>query len=177
MLIAGHKNDPRHCIVTPQIVRLWDTTWDILVNEEYMDIPATHDNYFSFDGYDLYKNKDKDIFLTKNEQRFKFAAGWCTLFSSDLFKDYINLTYDFGHYGSADDTFIMNVLDYYKFTKNKNINQYMVQNVVVTENYNHNLNQYDNLVVKNANIKTKKEFNDDVNKFMEQELKILINGK
>ena len=140
-----------------------------------MNTPATHSNYFSFDGYNLYEHKDEDISLIKNEQRFKFAAGWCTLFSSDLFKDYINLTYDFGHYGSADDTFIMNVLDHYKFTKNKDINQYIIQNVVITENYKHNLNQYDNLIVKNLNIKTKEEFNNDVKIVIEKELQKIIN--
>ena len=69
----------------------------------------------------------------------------------------------------------MNVLDYYKFTKNKDINQYIVQNVVITENYKHNLNQYDNLIVKNPNIKTKEEFNNDVKIVIEKEFKKIIN--
>ena len=121
-LIVAHKSvEDKHCIITPQIHRLWDETWDVLVNEDYINIPASHDNYFGFDGYSLYKNNDEDIFLDTNKQRFKFASGWCNLLSANLFRDLIDFTYDLGHYG-PDDTFIMNLLDYYKFNKGKDVN-------------------------------------------------------
>ena len=175
MLIASHKSsETKYCIVTPQIHRLWDTTWDILVNKDYINIPASHDNYFGFDGYSLYKRNDEDIFLDTNKQRFKFASGWCNLLSADLFRDLINFTYDLGHYG-PDDTFIMNLLDYYKFNKGKDINQYILKNVVVTENYKHSLNQYKDYIVKNNNIKTKEEFTNEVNKAVSKRLNKIIN--
>jgi|TARA_B110000285_G_scaffold187080_1_gene212666 hypothetical protein len=174
-LISAHKavND-KHCIITPQIHRLWDETWDVLVNEKYMTIPASHDNYFGFDGYELYKSTDKDLSVIKNEQRFKFASGWCNLLSSDLFKDYIDFTYDLGHYG-PDDTFIMNVLDHYKFNKNKDINQYIIKNLVVTENYKYSLNQYKSYIKLNPSILTKEEFSDGVNRAVSKRLNKIIN--
>ena len=176
MLIASHKSsETKYCIVTPQIHRLWDTTWDVLVNKDYINIPASHDNYFGFDGYSLYKRNDEDIFLDTNKQRFKFASGWCNLLSSELFRDLIDFTYDLGHYG-PDDTFIMNLLNYYKFNKGKDINQYILKNVVVTENYKHSLNQYKDYIVKNANIKTKEEFTNEVNKAVSKRLNKIING-
>ena len=176
MLIASHKSsETKYCIVTPQIHRLWDTTWDVLVNKDYINIPASHDNYFGFDGYSLYKRNDEDIFLDTNKQRFKFASGWCNLLSADLFRDLINFTYDLGHYG-PDDTFIMNLLDYYKFNKGKDINQYILKNIVVTENYKHSLNQYKDYIVKNNNIKTKEEFTNEVNKAVSKRLNKIING-
>ena len=175
MLIASHKSsETKYCIVTPQIHRLWDTTWDVLVNKDYINIPASHDNYFGFDGYSLYKRNDEDIFLDTNKQRFKFASGWCNLLSSELFRDLIDFTYDLGHYG-PDDTFIMNLLNYYKFNKGKDINQYILKNVVVTENYKHSLNQYKDYIVKNANIKTKEEFTNEVNKAVSKRLNKIIN--
>ena len=175
MLIASHKSsETKHCIITPQIHRLWDKTWDILVNKDYINIPASHDNYFGFDGYSLYKRDDEDYFLDENKQRFKFASGWCNLLSADLFRDLINFTYDLGHYG-PDDTFIMNLLDYYKFNKGKDINQYILKNVVVTENYKHSLNQYKDYIVKNNNIKTKEEFTNEVNKAVSKRLNKIIN--
>ena len=176
MLIASHKSsETKYCIVTPQIHRLWDTTWDILVNKDYINIPASHDNYFGFDGYSLYKRDDEDYFLDENKQKFKFASGWCNLLSADLFRDLINFTYDLGHYG-PDDTFIMNLLDYYKFNKGKDINQYILKNIVVTENYKHSLNQYKDYIVKNNNIKTKEEFTNEVNKAVSKRLNKIING-
>ena len=175
MLIASHKSsETKYCIITPQIHRLWDETWDILVNKDYINIPASHDNYFGFDGYSLYKRNDEDIFLDTNKQRFKFASGWCNLLSSELFRDLIDFTYDLGHYG-PDDTFIMNLLNYYKFNKGKDINQYILKNVVVTENYKHSLNQYKDYIVKNANIKTKEEFTNEVNKAVSKRLNKIIN--
>ena len=176
MLIASHKADDmsKYRIVTPQIHRLWDTTWDVLVNKDYINTPASHDNYFGFDGYSLYKNNDEDIFLDTNKQRFKFASGWCNLLSANLFRDLIDFTYDLGHYG-PDDTFIMNLLDYYKFNKGKDISQYIVRNVVVTENYKHSLNQYKDYIIKNDNIKTKEEFAGEVNQAVSKRLNKIIN--
>jgi hypothetical protein len=161
MLIASHKSsETKHCIITPQIHRLWDETWDILVNKDYINIPASHDNYKGFDGYSLYKHSDKDIFLDLNKQGFKFASGWGNLLSADLFRDLIDFTYDLGHYG-PDDTFIMFLLDYYKFKQGKDINQYILKNVIVTENYKHNLNVYKNYITENDDILTKDEFSEN----------------
>ena len=176
MLIASHKADDmsKYRIVTPQIHRLWDTTWDVLVNKDYINTPASHDNYFGFDGYSLYKNNDWDVFLDTNKQRFKFASGWCNLLSANLFRDLIDFTYDLGHYG-PDDTFIMNLLDYYKFNKGKDISQYIVRNVVVTENYKHSLNQYKDYITKNDNIKTKEEFTNEVKQAVGKRLNEIIN--
>ena len=175
MLIASHKSsETKYCIVTPQIHRLWDTTWDILVNKDYINIPASHDNYFGFDGYSLYKRDDEDYFLDENKQRFKFASGWCNLLSAELFRDLIDFTYDLGHYG-PDDTFIMNVLDHYKFNKNKDINQYIIKNLVVTENYKYSLNQYKSYIKLNPSILTKEEFSDGVNRAVSKRLNKIIN--
>ena len=175
MLIASHKSsETKYCIVTPQIHRLWDTTWDVLVNKDYINIPASHDNYFGFDGYSLYKRNDEDIFLDTSKQKFKFASGWCNLLSSELFRDLIDFTYDLGHYG-PDDTFIMCLLDYYKHI-GKDINQYIVRGVVVTENYKHSLNQYKDYITKNDNIKTKEEFARETNQAVGERLNLILNG-
>jgi len=174
-LITSHKVvKDKHCIITPQIHRLWDTTWDVLVNEKYINTPASHDNYFGFDGYRLFKTPEEDLLVIKNEQRFKFASGWCNLLSADLFKDYINFDYSLGHYG-PDDTFIMNILDHYKFNKGKDINQYIIKNLVVTENYKHNLNQYKGYITNNDNIKTKEEFTEEVKIAVSKRLNKIIN--
>jgi len=173
-LIMAHKLNPNHCIITPQIHRLWDETWDVLVNEDYMKIKASHDNYFGFDGYNLFEVKDRDLSIIKNEKRFKFASGWCNLLSSDLFKDYIKFDYSLGHYG-PDDTFIMYLLDYYKFNKGKDINQYIIKNLVVTENYKHSFYQYKNYITKNNNVKSKEEFADDVKQAVGKQLNKIIN--
>jgi len=74
-----------HCIITPQIPKLWDNTWDVLVNDKYIDNIPSHDIYFNFDGYDLYQLED-NIFLNENQFYTKFASGWGNLISSDYSK-------------------------------------------------------------------------------------------
>ena len=157
-LIAAHKGiNNKYCIISPQIVKLWDNTWDVLVNEKYINTPASHDNYKGFDGYNLYESDGRELEVITNTQRFKFASGWGNLISAGIFRDLIDFTYDLGHYG-PDDTFIMFLLDYYKFKQGKDINQYIIENLVVTENYKHSLNVYKGYITENKNILTKNEF-------------------
>ena len=78
-----------------------------------------------------------------------------------------------GHYG-PDDTFIMNLLDYYKFNKGEIISQYIINNLVITENYKHSLNQYKDYITKNDNIKTKEEFTDETNQAVGKRLNEII---
>ena len=175
-LIAAHKGvDNKYCVISPQIVRLWDNTWDVLVNGKYINTPASHAIYKGFDGYNLYESDGRELEVITNTQRFKFASGWGNLISAGIFRDLIDFTYDLGHYG-PDDTFIMNMLDHYKFNKNKKINQYIVENLVVTENYKHNLNQYKDYIIKNDNIKIKGEFTDETNQAVSKRLNKIIHG-
>jgi hypothetical protein len=146
---------PETCIISPQIPRLWDTTWDVIVNDKYMDISPSHENYLNFDGYDLYSQLDEKQ-LIENTSNTKFAAGWCTLLSSDLFKKYIKFSENLGHYG-IDDTFIMYAVDIYK-QKGNNIKQFIINNLVIAENNKFKMSPYVNLVKQNKNIKLKEDF-------------------
>jgi hypothetical protein len=145
----------KNCIITPQIPRLWDTTWDVIVNEKYMDIPPSHENYFNFDGYTLYSQLEEKQVI-ENTSNTKFAAGWCTLLSSNLFKEYIEFSKNLGHYG-IDDTYIMYAVDIYK-QKKHDIKQFIVKNLIITENNKFKISSYTNLINKNKNIKSKEDF-------------------
>ena len=167
---VNHSN----CIITPQITRLWDSTWDILVNQQYLTIPANHDNYFNFDGYQLYPNSE-DKSLIENKAYTKFASGWCNLLSSGIFKNYISFTENLGHYG-IDDTFIMFALDLYK-QKGHDIKQFIIENLIVTENNRFKISSYDDLILKQSGIKTKEDFRQESEKAMVEELTKIQNEK
>jgi hypothetical protein len=158
---------PKTCIISPQIPRLWDTTWDVIVNDKYMDVSPSHENYLNFDGYDLYSQLDEKQ-LIENTSNTKFAAGWCTLLSSDLFKKYIKFSENLGHYG-IDDTFIMYAVDIYK-QKGNNIKQFIINNLVITENNKFKMSPYVNLVKQNKNIKLKEDFRKESEQGMVLEL-------
>lgn len=145
----------KHCIITPQIVKMWDNTWDVIVNDKYINQQPSHESYFNFDGYGLYNNnQEKEII--ENISHTKFGAGWGNLLSSDLFKDYIHFNENFSHYG-VDDTFIMYAVDIFK-NKGHNIKQFIINNLIVTENNKFKLSFYNDLINKKSNIRTKDEF-------------------
>ena len=108
-------------VITPEIVRLWDTTWDIITNEQYLNREANHETYFSFDPFTLSDNTEQTPELVENTGGVKFASGWGNMLSSNLFDD-ISLE-GLGHYG-VDDTFIMNAMDILR-SKGQNYKQYI----------------------------------------------------
>ena len=171
-LINAYKNiNHKYCIITPQIPKLWDNTWDVIVNEIFVNETPSHESYFNFDNYSLY-SFSKDKFLIENEFYTKFASGWCNLLSSDLFKEYIFFPKELGHYG-IDDTFIMKIVDLYK-NKGKNIKQFIIQNLIVSENHKYKISSYDSLIIKKPNIKTKEDFRQESEEFMIKEINRLF---
>ena len=138
-------------VVTPEHVKLWDHTWDIITNEHFLTYPY---------GYE----KQNDPFLDVNQEygeleieplsTFKFAGGWFTLYSKELLDC---CDFPLGMEGYAPiDTAIM------EFCKHlPDALQYKVKNLVVCEDYTylnrnpykgylHSLNKKEDLKVKTS---------------------------
>ena len=130
-----HQQYP-YSVITPEIVRIWDNTWDVLVNENFLDKPL---NYHKTN--DPFKDcgVKGDISVEEvnnsipNQPRFKFAGGWFTCLSGDLVRR-IGVPESFGHYG-YEDTFIMWGSEKLIQTQNVDIKQFKIKNLVVCENY------------------------------------------
>ena len=132
-----------HSIITPELVRIWDNSWDILVNEKFLNEP--HEYNQTNDPY-----KDSGIkgdisieeVLNKNspQSRFKFAGGWFTCISGALLRR-IGIPEEFGHYG-FEDTFIMVGSEKLVREQNESITQFKIKNLVVCENYKYRDNHH-----------------------------------
>lgn len=125
-------------IITPEIVKIWDDSWDCLVNEQFIN-----EKY----GYEKTNNPFKDCGVKgdislepinnsklHNRPFMKFAGGWFTCISTSLLNQ-ITIPDSLGHYG-WEDTLIMLAC-----SKLNIGNQFKVKNLVVCENYryrNHN---------------------------------------
>ena len=122
-------------VITPELVRQWDATWDCLVNDKFITETI---------GYQAINNPYVDTTISEDintelvevrnnitgQPYMKFAGGWFTLISKEL----LNLTpfpENYGHYG-LDDTFIMWVCH---FLNDNSIKQFKIKNIVVCENY------------------------------------------
>jgi hypothetical protein len=116
-------------IISPQITKLWDNSWDSLVNEKYVKNVASQD-YTRKDPFELVNENYGDIAI-KPIEGFKFGGGWFNLLSTNLLK-LTDIPDSFGPYG-VDDTYVMMCCNMMKH-KTYNIQQYVLENMVVAEN-------------------------------------------
>jgi hypothetical protein len=110
-------------ILTSEIIRYWDTSWDCITHAAYLTQPHNHRDFFDLYSLDnVVINNDISI---KKLKIPKFGAGWFTLMSDQLIKQ-IKIPNELGSYG-PDDTYIMICSQILQ------VPQYVLQGVVVTE--------------------------------------------
>lgn len=155
--------------ITPEVVKYWDTTWDCLVNENYLNHPLDFcktANPFTESGI----KGDVFVEIVRNNvpgQPFtKFGAGWFTLLSKSLL-DRIPLPESMGAYG-PDDTFLMWGIQ----KLNDSMYQFKLKNYVVCENYIYrNRNHYDSIIKR---IDRKQEFKEKAESAFLEEINKLV---
>lgn len=129
-------------IITPEIVRIWDETWDCLVNDRYikkqLGYQLSNDPYLDsgIKGEVSIMGMSNDV---PGQPELKFAGGWFTCLSGDLLRR-IGIPDSLGHYG-LEDTFIMEGA-YHLEKLGEDIHQFKLKNVVVCENYKYRDNSY-----------------------------------
>jgi hypothetical protein len=132
-----------YSIVTPEIVRIWDNTWDCLVNENFLNKPIGYqksNDPFVDSGIKGEVGLESVSASIRNQPRFKFAGGWMTCLSGDLVRR-IGVPESFGHYG-YEDTFIMWGAEKLMKATDINIQQFKIKNLVVCENYKYRNNSH-----------------------------------
>jgi hypothetical protein len=154
--------------ITPEIVKYWDTTWDCLVNSNYLDKPL---DYCKTNNPFVDCGEVGDVALetvfnnVPGQPQTKFGAGWFTLLSKPLL-DRIPLPESMGAYG-PDDTFLMWGIEKLNQT-GANIHQFKLKNFIVCENYIYrNRNHYDSIVKR---IDRKEEFKKQSYSVFQEEL-------
>jgi len=122
-------------IITPQIHKMWDNSWDELVNEKFINEPIS-----SFKDVDAFTTADclGEVNI-KNIENFKFGGGWGTLISLPLLK-MINIPESLGPYG-LEDTFLMTCSSILK-RKGINIMQFILENELLVEDNKFRFNPY-----------------------------------
>lgn len=137
LLINGAKQvKNEYYIISPQTPKLWDETWDVLVNEKYINEKYGYEK--QIDPYSILTEDYGDISL-KPIDVFKFGGGWFNLLSTKLLK-LTDIPDSFGPYG-IDDTYVMFCCDIMR-QKQFLPQQYIINNLVVAENYTFRFNPY-----------------------------------
>jgi len=141
-LIAINEVYP-YTIITPEIIKVGDSSWDCLVNEKYLSKPLNY--HLTADPYiecgvkgDVTLESVKNII--PNQPRFKFGGGWFTCLSGELLRR-IRIPETFSHYG-FEDTFIMWASEKLMATTDIEIHQFKIKNLVICENYKYRNNSH-----------------------------------
>jgi hypothetical protein len=155
--------------VTPEIVKYWDTTWDCLVNEKYLNYPLDYcktNNPFVDCGVVGDVEIERVFNNVEGQPKTKFGAGWFTLLSKSLL-DRIPLPESMGHYG-PDDTFLMWGIEKLNIVSGENIMQFKLKNYIVCENYIYrDRKHYDTLIKR---VDRKEEFKHIVHSVFQTEI-------
>lgn len=161
-------NNCNKYVISPECVRIWDDTWDCLVNDKYL----TKDiNYCKINNPFIDSGEVGEVGLEQvqnnviGQPKMKFGGGWFNCLSKQLL-DRIPVPEGIGHYG-PDDTFIMWAVE--KLSSNKEtFYQFKLKNYVVCENYNYRDRTYYDKLIKR--IDRKQEFRDKANNSFMTEL-------
>jgi hypothetical protein len=126
ILEAAKQIKDKYFIITPEIHKLWDWTWDELVNENYKDVP-----YEDWKKSDIFEIQSRALGEPYVEQisRFKYA-GWFDLYSKD-FMELIPIPDDWKGYGPWD-YYSMLVSDI-AVKNGVDIREYVLRNQIIFE--------------------------------------------
>jgi len=127
-------------VISPSTVKLWDDSWDCLVNTNFLNNNYTF--YKTYDPTKVYAQGYERIELTEL-RTFKFGCGMHTLYSKKFVKK-IGIPDSFGDYGS-EDTYMMECAKLLK-KSGANIKQYLLNGIFIAEDYVYNRVFNDNLV-------------------------------
>ena len=157
----AETDDLKKYVISPECVKIWDTTWDCLVNEKFLNKEVGYckiNNPFLDSGEVGEISLETVLNNVPNQPRMKFGGGWFNCLSKELL-DRVPLPESMGHYG-PDDTFIMWASE--KLNSNgEQLYQFKLKNYIVCENYIYrDRSHYDKLIKR---IDRKEEFRNQAN--------------
>jgi hypothetical protein len=134
-------------ILTPQFVKQWDNTWDVVVNDRFLSHQIDYELVA-----DIYKDTLPDVgeIEIKPLSTFKFAGGWFTLITKDLLEK-TDIPESLGHYG-LEDTYITECCKILK-NQNQQVFQFVLENHIIGESYIHRPNETVKKYISNINKK------------------------
>jgi len=156
-------------ILIPQLVRLWDNTWDILVHSDYIQKEF---GYYNMHTIEQTYNQPINEVEVMEIPSFKFGCGMHTLYSKEFWK-FIGIPESFGGYGS-EDTFAMFASQAAK-QGGHNIEQYALNGIYITEDMINRIPSFEgkiNHIFKKDESRDKswELMNTEINKFINKNL-------
>lgn len=129
--IKSVKNE--YFLITPQITKMWDNSWDMLVNDRYQNIP--YETYIKKSCFDIIhdQNNSQNEVKLKPLPTSKFA-GWFDICNKAFYEKLVPVWPEWEGYGGWDYYSLM-VSDVYK-KLGGDFQQYLLEEQVIVEWYN-----------------------------------------
>ena len=129
MIESAKKINNEYFIITPQIHKLWDWTWDELVNDAYKNVPYSEWNKSDIFQIQSLVDSLDDVKL-KQMNRFKWA-GWFDLYSKKYVEEFAIIPNEWNGYGPWD-FYGMQISEIAKRSR-IDIAQYVLENQIIFE--------------------------------------------
>lgn len=120
----------KYYVVTPEIHKMWDHTWDEITNKRYLDVPYAEWN--DTDVYDIRHNMkmDNEEIRLEPTQRSKWA-WWLDLYNREFYEDFAPVQDDWYGYGPWDWWSLM--LTEYAKSKGADFQEYVLRGQTIFE--------------------------------------------
>ena len=157
-------------VITPQIPKLWDWTWDSISHPNYKSID--YDKWDSLDVFDVrsFSHSIEDNIELEPLNIHKFA-GWFDLYNKKMWDNFYGIEQKWNGYGGHD----FYAMQLSQFAKNKGVDfqQYILTNQIVCEYEigplgNGNLsNHYKSQIVMNDIPNQRKQYDAKMNEYLQ----------
>jgi len=175
-IIEASKQIPnKYFIITPQIAKLWDNTWDSLVNPIYHSVP--YSQYTEQDIFNIAYNQatsTQEIAL-RPIQHSKYA-GWFDLYSKSFYNDIAPVGDDWSGYGGWD-LYSMTVADICK-GRGLDYQQYILEGQTIYEHGKVDYTSFYKSHIVLNNIPSQKDiFRENTGRYIQERINYLLNNK
>lgn len=120
----------KYFVITPEIHKMWDSTWDNITNKKYMDVP--YDKWSDFDIFHLMKDinhPDDERFLeTVNQSKW---AIWFDIYNKEFYENLCPIHDNWTGYGPWD-YYSMLLSDFAKLN-NVDFQQYVLRGETILD--------------------------------------------
>jgi len=122
LIHASQQILDEYFIISPEIIKYWDHSWDCITHNKFLNEPHNHRDYF--DLYSLEKLVSENEITIRKNNTIKFGGGWFNLIKNSVFNK-VPLIDELGPY-APDDTYL-------SLCGESSTSQYILGGVVVSE--------------------------------------------
>ena len=131
LLIESAKQiKTKYFVITPEIYKLWDNTWDVLTNKKYSNIP--YNKWDQVDVFDIRNNlKTNSEEISLDFSPVSKWAGWFDLYNKEMWEKLCPIHDDWVGYGPHD-WYSLLLTEYIK-TQGVDFQQYILRGQTIFE--------------------------------------------